>query len=234
MAPPSPVVPARARRHRITTARASTSSSSRTHARPPSRAVMHSSSRTMAPRSASQKGGPRDGRGRRRRRPRVRSHTFIFSGKSVFLRRQTDRYTDKKRSHYGPYVHPTRTTSTSIHTPPILHAVSPREREKTPRIDASPRRTAAATGPGSSVETPAVDETHRAAVCDDGDVTDGWCVRARVSVDARAKDRLVRRLPRESSMRERTMKEDAGRRRERMNDRSRRWVMMWMMMRLFF
>ena len=184
MAPPSPVVPTRARRHRVTTARAS--SSSRTHARPPSRAVMHSSSRTMARRSASQKGGARDVRARHRRRPRVRSHTCIFSV-SQFSRRRTDRYTQKKitlRTVRASHTHHVHLHTYSTHTPPPCHPMNAKKRPSTDNTAA----------PTEGVRRDVVDDAHRAAVCDDGDVTDGWCVRARKMVDARANDRLVRRL----------------------------------------
>ena len=130
MAPPSPVVPTRARRHRVTTARASSSSSSRTHARPPSRAVMHSSSRTMARRSASRKGGPRDvrARPRRRRRPFVRAsgrtRLFIFSF-------HADGQIDKQKKITLHTVRTSHTHHVNLHLHTyILHAVSPHECEK--------------------------------------------------------------------------------------------------------
>ena len=213
MAPPSPVVPTRARRHRVTTARASSSSSSRTHARPPSRAVMHSSSRTMARRSASRKGGPRDvrARPRRRRRPFVRAsgrtRLFIFSF-------HADGQIDKQKKITLRTVRTSHTHHVNLHLHTyILHAVSPHECEKKQSIDVEPhpRPTAA---PTEGVRRDVVEDAHRAAVCDDGDVTDGWCVRARKMVDARANDRLVRRLPRRELARE----DDEGRRGTEMGD----------------
>lgn len=208
MAPPSPVVPTRARRHRVTTARAS-SSSSRTHARPPSRAVMHSSSRTMARRSASRKGGPRDvrARPRRRRRPFVRAsgrtRLFIFSfhadGQIDTQKKITLRTVRTSHTHHVNLHASIHTYSTPCH-PMNAKKNTKHRRRATPSTD----NTAA---PTEGVRRDVVEDAHRAAVCDDGDVTDGWCVRAREMVDARANDRLVRRLRRRRCAR----RDDEGR-----------------------